>query len=81
MAGTSSTPSSPTVGSNITVRAGVAGDGPATGKIVEDFGSAREAVGDQLGREWAPVRRWAIALDDGRLIFVDEESLEGPRPS
>ncbi|WP_397517288.1 hypothetical protein [Rhodococcus sp. UFZ-B548] len=23
-----------------------------------------------LGQDWAPVLRWAIALDDGRLIFA-----------
>lgn len=58
------------------MRAGVAGDEAFNGTIVEDFGPAQEALGDDLGRDWAPVRRWAIALDDGRLIFVDADALE-----
>lgn len=28
-----------------------------------------------VGRDWAPVHRWAIALDDGRLIFANDEDL------
>ncbi|MFF2028434.1 hypothetical protein ACFVW2_42530, partial [Streptomyces sp. NPDC058171] len=27
------------------------------------------------GHEWAPVHRWAVALDDGRLVFADTEDL------
>lgn len=76
MAGSSNIPPKPTVGSNVVVRAGVAGDEALSGTIVEDFGPAQEALGDELGRDWAPVRRWAIALDDGRLIFVDADALE-----
>ncbi|MDI9915790.1 hypothetical protein [Rhodococcus sp. IEGM 1379] len=29
-----------------------------------------------LGRDWAPVQRWAIALDDGRLVFATEGGLK-----
>ncbi|WP_345349116.1 hypothetical protein [Rhodococcus olei] len=28
------------------------------------------------GRDWAHPRRWAIALDDGHLIFRDNEDLD-----
>jgi hypothetical protein len=28
------------------------------------------------GRDWALSRRWAIALDDGNLIFRDNEDLD-----
>ena len=79
MAGTSNTPSTPAVGAKVVVRKGVAGDEPAPGTIVDDFGPAQKAVGDDLGRDWAPVRRWAVALDDGRLIFVDEDAFESPK--
>lgn len=43
--------------------------------VVEDFA---ESVIDhsELGRDWAPVQRWAIALDDGRLVFAAEGGLE-----
>jgi len=76
MAGSSNTPPKPTVGAKVVVRAGVAGDDACPGTIVEDFGPAQEAVGDELGRDWAPVRRWAVALDDGRLVFVDMDAFE-----
>jgi hypothetical protein len=32
-------------------------------------------AGDGGGHECAPVHRWAVALDDGRLVFVDTEDL------
>lgn len=28
------------------------------------------------GRDWAPMLRWAIALDEGRLVFAAEGGLE-----
>ena len=36
-----------------------------------------------VGRDWARVHRWAIALDDGRLIFANDNDLtaESPTPS
>ena len=48
---------------------------PEVGVVVEDFA---EAVIDnaELGRDWALVRRWAIALDSGRLVFAEEGGLE-----
>jgi len=30
---------------------------------------------DSVGRDWAPVQRWGIALDDGRQIFANDEDL------
>lgn len=44
-----------------------------TGVVIEDYA---EMVMDSesVGRDWAPVHRWAIALDDGRLVFVDDEN-------
>lgn len=58
------------------VRAGVAETRSIPGKIVEDYGTSQLAVGEDLGRNWAPIRRWAVALDDGRLVFVDDDDLE-----
>ena len=36
-----------------------------TGVVIEDY---EDMVIDRgsVGRDWAPVQRWAIALDDGR---------------
>lgn len=79
MAGSSNIPQKPTVGAKVVVRAGIAGDDACPGTIVEDFGPAQEAVGNELGRDWAPVRRWAVALDDGRLVFVDMDAFESPK--
>ncbi|MGM5069200.1 hypothetical protein EU244_030700 [Rhodococcus qingshengii] len=48
---------------------------PQVGVVVEDF--ADTVIDDtDLGRDWAPVLRWAIALDDGRLVFAAEDGLE-----
>lgn len=43
--------------------------------VIEDYA---DTVIDhsELGRDWAPVLRWAIALDDGRLVFAAEDGLE-----
>jgi hypothetical protein len=41
--------------------------------VVEDFAALTESGGP--GYEWAPAHRWAIAVDDGRLIFADTEDL------
>jgi hypothetical protein len=54
-------------GVRVRVREGDRSSAPGT--VVEDF--AVEA-GMELAREWAPVRRWAVVLDDGRLVFVDD---------
>lgn len=81
MAGSTSNPSPRlTVGAAVIVRAGAADQRSVPGRIVADYGRDQAAVGENLGRDWAPVRRWAVALDDGRLIFVDDADLE-PAPS
>ena len=48
---------------------------PQAGVVIEDYA---DTVIDhsELGRDWAPVLRWAIALDDGRLVFAAEDGLE-----
>lgn len=43
--------------------------------MVEDYADTVIDSSD-LGRDWAPVLRWAIALDDGRLVFAAEGGLE-----
>ena len=67
------------VGSRVTVipRTGSqAGDTePQVGVVVEDYADTVIDNSD-LGRDWAPVLRWAIALDDGRLVFAAEGGLE-----
>jgi hypothetical protein len=46
-----------------------------TGQIVEDFGALAgvEVVVDPLLT--ARSRRWAVALDDGGMAFVDDEAI------
>lgn len=46
----------------------------ATGTLVEDFADSLLAA-DALGRDWAMPHRWAVALHDGRLIFVDDADI------
>ncbi|MBC2644549.1 MULTISPECIES: hypothetical protein [unclassified Rhodococcus (in: high G+C Gram-positive bacteria)] len=58
-------------GVRVRVREGDRSSAPGT--VVEDF--AEEAA-MTLTREWAPVRRWAVALDDGRLVFADDVESE-----
>ena len=45
-----------------------------TGVVIEDYADMALDPAP-LGRDWAPVRRWAIALDDGRLIFAHDDEL------
>lgn len=47
-------------------------DAYETGAIVEDFGVQTP---DATSRDWAVARRWAVALDSGRLVFADNEDL------
>jgi hypothetical protein len=44
------------------------------GVVIEDY---EDMVIDRgsVGRDWAPVHWWAIALDDGRLVFANDEDL------
>ena len=48
---------------------------PQVGTVVEDYADTVIDSSD-LGRDWAPVLPWAIALDDGRLVFAAEGGLE-----
>jgi hypothetical protein len=45
----------------------------APGVVVEDY-AAMIDIGER-GHDWAPAHRWAIALDDGRLVFADTTDL------
>lgn len=46
------------------------------GEIVEDFGdlAGTEVVIDDT--HTARARRWAVALDDGQMTFVDDDAIE-----
>ena len=59
------------VGVRVLVRRTAGAD--LTGEIVEDYSTVTDPGGG--GHEWAPVHRWAVALDDGRLVFADTEDL------
>ncbi|HEY9413117.1 MAG TPA: hypothetical protein VIQ30_00025 [Pseudonocardia sp.] len=61
-------------GARVQVRAGSgARSAWVSGVVVDDY--ATEA-GVSAGHEWAPVRRWAVATDDGTLVFVDDGDIE-----
>ncbi|TQF74632.1 hypothetical protein FK531_00550 [Rhodococcus spelaei] len=47
------------------------------GVIVDDFAGSLADDAD-YGRDWAHARRWAIKLDDGRLVFRSSEEVERP---
>jgi hypothetical protein len=51
-------------------------DPHTTGHIVEDFGDLAgvEVVVD--AHQTAKSRRWAVALDDGRMVFLDDDGIE-----
>jgi len=48
----------------------------ATGQIVDDFGSlaGTEVVVDSA--KTVRSRRWAVQLDDGQLLFADDDGIE-----
>jgi hypothetical protein len=60
-----------TVGVRVLVRRSVGAD--LTGEVVEDYAAVTDPGGG--GHEWAPVHRWAVALDDRRLVFAHTEDL------
>lgn len=62
----------PAVGYDVTVTSSEAGT-YERGRIIDDYGDEIPSA----GRTWAPARRWAIALDSGRLVFADTKDL-GP---
>ena len=43
-----------------------------SGVVKEDFGEQTTSV----DRTWAVAHRYAVALDDGRLVFVDPADIE-----
>jgi hypothetical protein len=46
--------------------------GYESGEIVQDFA---ENLDGSIGREWAPAHRWGIALDNGCLVFRDNDDV------
>ncbi|PQP17316.1 hypothetical protein [Rhodococcus opacus] len=60
-----------TVGVRVLVRRSAGAD--LIGEVVEDCAAVTDPGGG--GHEWAPVHRWAVALDDGRLDCADTEDL------
>jgi len=46
------------------------------GTIVEDYADVVRAVDDDLDRDWAHPRRWAVALETGVLVFADDADLD-----
>ncbi|WP_155915823.1 MULTISPECIES: hypothetical protein [unclassified Mycolicibacterium] len=62
------------VGSTVVVYPGT--DDELHGSVVEDFadlaGTAVEVAGERFVE---PARRWAVNLDDGGLVFVDDDSI------
>ncbi len=58
------------LGSRVCIRVSDSDTGgtvPCTGVVIEDY--------EDLVIDPGSVRRWAIALDDGRLIFANDEDL------
>jgi len=47
----------------------------ASGVIIEDHNDVVAGAG-AFGRDWALPRRWPIALDDGSLVFRNDDELE-----
>jgi len=43
--------------------------------VIEDHSDVVADTG-AVGRDWALPRRWAIALDDGSLVFRNDDELE-----
>ncbi|MET0897434.1 MAG: hypothetical protein ABWY45_05915 [Mycobacterium sp.] len=52
------------------------GEPKTTGQIVDDFGDLAgvEVIVDAT--QTARSRRWAVALDDGRMVFLDDDGIE-----
>jgi hypothetical protein len=61
---------------NARVRVHPGTDGEVRGTVVEDYGDlAGHPVDIGEHRIVGPARRWAVALDDGGLVFVDSDQL------
>ncbi|MFF0816722.1 hypothetical protein ACFYVR_16450 [Rhodococcus sp. NPDC003318] len=57
------------------------GEGKPTeqsGVIVDDFAGSLAKDEADYGRDWALAKRWAIKLDDGRLVFRSSEDVARP---
>jgi len=62
------------IGSRVIVRDG---DRRLPGNVFEDFYDYTHAVSESAyQRSWTYLRRWGVALDEGRLAFVDTDRLE-----
>jgi hypothetical protein len=61
------------VGTSVNV---TADDSTREGTIVEDFGVLPEATVDLGDGLQVSPKRFAVLLNDGSLVFVDEDSLE-----
>lgn len=46
------------------------------GVIIADYSDVVDDAAQDYGRDWAISRRYAVALDDGCLVFLDDTSLE-----
>ncbi|MEK8073447.1 hypothetical protein [Rhodococcoides navarretei] len=62
-------PREPTLGDRVRI---VGPDGPDDiGTLIEDYAEFT-VEGKEMNRTWAPMRRWAIALNSGTLAFADD---------
>ncbi|WP_080734024.1 hypothetical protein [Rhodococcoides fascians] len=61
------TTAGPRVGDTVQVRR--PGGSIAAGTVIEDFADYT-LTGDAVGRDWAVPHRWAVATNEGTLIFV-----------
>jgi hypothetical protein len=70
-------PSDSPVAVNSRVRVYPGTDGEVFGTVVEDFGDMA-GHGIDIGESQfvGPARRWAVALDEGGLVFVDSVEVE-----
>ncbi|MFI8565615.1 hypothetical protein ACIGGF_03530 [Rhodococcus sp. NPDC078407] len=70
--------SDPAVGDRVRIRSANGQGG--IGTLIEDYA---EFTVDrtELNRTWAPMRRWAIALDSGTLAFADDVEIHSAEES
>ena len=47
-----------------------------TGQIIEDYAELTDT--DERGHDWAPVHRWAVVLDDGRVFAATNDLTADP---
>lgn len=70
------------VGSRVTTRYSADVDVPEdkwprkAGKIVDEYRAAAESEASDFGRDWAIAKHWAVMLDDGALVFRDDDEIE-----